>query len=76
MFGKFDVYVLLNIKTAQNIANNLINENIYPLKINSLRQDWWYLVITNLYKNTHFTYKLFHYTFQWDLLHLQSCVKW
>ncbi len=28
-----------------------MKENIFPLKINSLRQDWWYLGITNLCQN-------------------------
>ncbi len=27
------------MKTAQKIVNNLINENISPLKVSSLRQD-------------------------------------
>ncbi len=36
-----------DMKTAQKIANNLINENIFPLKVSSLRQDVWYLGIVN-----------------------------
>ncbi len=27
------------MKTAEKIVNNLINENIFPLKVSSLRQD-------------------------------------
>ncbi len=39
------IFVLLfitirsDMKTAQKIVNNLINENIFPLKVSSLRQD-------------------------------------
>ncbi len=29
-----------DMKTAQKIVNNWINENKYPLKVSSLRQDW------------------------------------
>ncbi len=45
LFGYFDLYVLLfitiklDMKTAQKVVNNLINENIFPLKVSSLRQD-------------------------------------
>ncbi len=28
-----------DMKTGQKIVNNLINENIFPLKVSSLRQD-------------------------------------
>ncbi len=42
------------MKTAQKIVNNLINENIFPLTVNSLGKDMWYLGITNLYQKTHF----------------------
>ncbi len=42
------------MKTAQKIVNNLINENIFSLKVTSL-QDGDYLGITNLCHNTHFT---------------------
>ncbi len=39
------------MKTAHKIVNNLINENIFPLKISSLRQGGWYLGI--IYVKTH-----------------------
>ncbi len=45
VFKYFDLYVLLDItiksykKTAQEIVSNLINKNIFPLKVSSLRQD-------------------------------------
>ncbi len=42
------------MKTAQKLVNNLINENIFSLKDNSLR----YLRVTNLCQNTYFTYKI------------------
>ncbi len=60
MFVYFKLYFLLFItinnymKTAQNIADNLINDNIFLLKVCSLRQDKWYLGIINLYLNIHF----------------------
>ncbi len=47
-------------KTAQKIVNNLINENIFPLKVSSMRQDVLYLGITNLCQNTYSTYKSFN----------------
>ncbi len=43
MYGYFDFYVVLfktiksDLKTAQKIVNNLINENVFPLN-----QDGWY----------------------------------
>ncbi len=51
------------MKTAQKIVNNLINENIFPLKVSLLRQDGWYLGITNLFQNVNFTWKPLKYTF-------------
>ncbi len=45
IFGYFDLYLLLfittksDMKTAQKIVNNLINENIFLLKVSLLRQD-------------------------------------
>ncbi len=42
------------MKTAQKTVNNLINANIFPLNVSSLRQDWLYFGITNLCQNTHF----------------------
>ncbi len=54
------------MKTAQKIGNNLINLNIFPLKVSSLRRDVWYLRITNLWQNMHFRYKILQYTcFSW-----------
>ncbi len=29
-----------DMKTAQKRVNNLINGNMFPLKVSSLRQDW------------------------------------
>ncbi len=40
--------IKIDIKTAPKIINNLIMENLLPLKVSSLRQDGWYLGITNL----------------------------
>ncbi len=42
-----------NMTTTKTIVNNLITENIFPSKVSSLRQDVWYLVITNLCQNTY-----------------------
>ncbi len=36
----------------------IMNENVFPLKVSSLRQDVWYLVITTLCQNTHFVNKI------------------
>ncbi len=61
MIGYVDVYFVLYItiksdmKTAQKVVNNLMNENIFPLKVISIRQGGWYLGITNLVK-THFSH--------------------
>ncbi len=64
------------MKTAQRIENNLTNENIFPLKVRSLRQEGWYLGMTNLCQNTHFTYKILQYTcYNWTY-YTCSCVKW
>ncbi len=44
VFGYFDLYFVLNIiiksdmETKQKIAKNLTNENIFPLKVSSLRK--------------------------------------
>ncbi len=37
------------METAQKIVKNLINENIFPFKVSSVRPDGWYLGITNLW---------------------------
>ncbi len=51
------------MKIVQRIVNNLISENIFPLKVRILRQNgWWYLGVTNLCQNKSFL--------QFDLLHL------
>ncbi len=50
------------MKTSKKIVNNLIYENIYPLKLSSLRQEGWYLGITNLCKNTYFVQHIIQYT--------------
>ncbi len=82
VFGNFDLYFLQfitntsHIKTAQKTINNLINKNIFHLKVSSLRQDVWYLGITNLCKNTYFIYKLLQYTcFNWTYFTC-SYIKW
>ncbi len=76
-FGSYCIYVLLNIRIVLHIIYSnlwqwhhhffqgkgiLINENIFPLKVSSLRRDGLYLGITNSCKNTHFTYRIFQYT--------------
>ncbi len=68
VLGDFDIYYLLfqtinnDMNTLQKRVNNLVNENICPLKFNPLRQGVWYLEITSLYQNTYFTYKILQYT--------------
>ncbi len=42
------------MKSAQNI-NTLINENIFQLKVSSLRQDVWYLE-EHIYVKAHILY--------------------
>ncbi len=59
------------MKTTQKIVNNLINKNIFPLKVSSLIQDWWYLEITNLCKKIRFTYKVFNWFY-----YTCSYIKW
>ncbi len=47
------------------------------VKVSSLRQDMWYLGITNLYQNTQIAYLITNSfcipTYQSDLLHLLKC---
>ncbi len=43
------------MKTTQKIVTNLINKNMFSLKAGSLRQDGWYLGLTNLCQNAHST---------------------
>ncbi len=43
------------MKTAQIIVNNLIDENIFPLKATLLRQYGWYLGI-HFYVKTHISH--------------------
>ncbi len=38
--------------TAQKVVTNLINDKIFPLNAGLLKQDDWYLEITNLCQNT------------------------
>ncbi len=53
-----------DMKTAQKIVSNLMNENILPLKVSTLRQDGWYLGITNLIsKHTFHIQNPFFWTF-------------
>ncbi len=72
VFRYFDFYILLfitiqsDMKTAQTNVNNLINTNIFPLKVSRIRQCGWYLGITKVCQNTHFTYAILQYT----------CIKW
>ncbi len=82
VFWYFDIYLLYiititnDMKTAQKIVNNFINENIVAFKIRSLRQDVWYLGKTNLCQNTHFIYEILQYTYFNCTYYTCSYVKW
>ncbi len=64
------------LRVSWKLHNNLINENIFSLLVSSLRQDMWYLEITNLFQNSYFTYKnpsitcsnWTYYTYSWCLI--------
>ncbi len=51
-----------DMKTAKKIVTILSKGNIFPLKVSSLREDGWYLTITNLCQNTHFKVQIHQYT--------------
>ncbi len=48
VLGYFGLYILQfktfksDMTTVQKIVNNLINEDLFPLNVSSLRQDGWY----------------------------------
>ncbi len=50
------------MKTAQHIINKLINQNIFSIKISSLRQDVWYLGITSLSQKKNFIQNILQFT--------------
>ncbi len=54
------------MKTVHKIVRNLINENIFHLKVSSFRQDRRYLGKTNLYGNTHFTILQYTFSIGWN----------
>ncbi len=69
------IIIKSNMETAHKKVNNLINENISPLKVNSFRQNVWYLGITIMLKHT-FHIKILQYTcFNWTY-NIFSHVKW
>ncbi len=64
------------MQTTQKIVNNLMNENIFLLKVSLLRQASCYLGITSLCQNTHFTFKILQYIcFIWTYYNC-SYIKW
>ncbi len=60
------------MKTAQKIVNNLINENIFPLKFNSSIKRRWVIFEDNQFMSKHSFHRInpSSFLFLFNLLHL------